>query len=107
HRKRQDDQRPHNLAARERLQQKESTELSEHAAEQLRAECKDEGVTKRVEERRILQDLLEVRQTDKLPARIVDRIGAERIVDREQQRQTDQQQDVDDRRRDQDRLQHL
>ena len=107
HRERQNDQRPHDLAAGERPQQQEGAELSEHEAEQLRSEREDEGVAQRLDESRVFDDLLEVRQTDKLPGRIVDRVGADRIIDREQKRQTDQQQDIDDRRRDQNRFEHV
>ena len=106
YRKGQDDQRAHDLAAGDRPQQQEGPEFSEHETEQLRAECEDEGVAQGVEEGRVLQDLIEIVQTDELPGRIVDRIGAERVVDREQQRQADEQQHIEDRRRDQDRFKH-
>jgi hypothetical protein len=40
-------------------------------------------------------------------AAALDRVGAERVVDREQERQANQQQDVEDRRCDQNRFEYL
>src|SRR6185312_15961081 len=70
-------------------------------------ERKDEGVDQRLDERRVLYDLLEIREADKSPGRIVDGVSAYRIIDREQKRQSDQQQDIDQRGRHQDGLEHL
>ena len=56
---------------------------------------------------RILQDLLEIRQADEAPRGIVDRVGADRVIHREQKRHADQQQDVKDRGRDEDGAEHL
>jgi hypothetical protein len=83
-------QRPHELAAGEGPQQQEGAELSEHEAEQLRSEREDEGVAQRLEKIRVFDDLREVRETDELPGWIVNRISADRIIHREQERQTDQ-----------------
>ena len=82
-------------------------ELAEYEAEQLRSEREDEGVDQRLDEDRILHDLLEIRETDEAPRRIVDCVGADRVIHREQQRQSDQQQHVKDRRRDQDHAEHV
>ena len=73
----------------------------------MRSEREDEGVDQRLDEGRILYDLLEIRETDKAPRRIVDGVGADRVIDRQQQRQPDQQQDVKDRRCDQGYFEHI
>jgi hypothetical protein len=90
HRKRQDDQQPHDLAAGERSEQQEGAELPEHEAEQLRSEREDEGIRQCLDESRVLDDLGEIRKTDKAPGGIVDRVGADRVIDREEKRKSDQ-----------------
>ena len=107
HRPGQDDQRPDDPASRERLQQQERAELAEDEAEGLRSEGEKEGIPERVQEHRIAQDLFEIRQSHEAPRRIVDRIGADRIIDGQQERQADQQQHIEHRRRDQNRAEHI
>ena len=107
HRPGQYDQRPDDLAPREWPQQQQRAELAEDEAEQLRSEREDEGVAQRFQKDRVLHDLLEIRQADEAPRGIVDRVGADRVIYREQKRHANQQQDIKDRRRDEDGAEHI
>ena len=52
-------------------------------------------------------DLREIRQSHEAPRGIVDRVGADRIIHRPAKRQSNQQQHIKDRRRDEDRAEHV
>jgi len=107
HRPRQDDQRAHELAARERTQEQQRAELAEDETEELRAEGEDEGVVERVAEARVFEDVDEIRQSDEFPGRIVDRVGADRVIHRHQERHADQQQHVEDGGGDEERAENV
>ena len=107
HRPGQDDQRPHELAPRERAQQHQRAELAEDEAEDLRAEREDEGIAQRLPKNRVLHDLHKIRQTDETIAWIVDRVGADRVIDRQQKRHADQHQHIEDCGRDENRPEHV
>src|SRR6516225_4712074 len=104
---RQDDQSADDLAPREGPEQQQRAELAEDKAEQLRAEGEEKGVAERLQEDRVVQDLSKIGEPHEAPGRIIDRVGAERIIHREQERHTDQKQDVEDRGRYEDRAQHV
>src|SRR6185312_10709033 len=99
----QNDQGAHQLASGERAQQEQGAEFAEDKADDLRAEGEDEGVEQCGAKDVAAKDLEEISQADEMIALIVDRIGADRVIDREQEGGADQRQDVENRRRDEDR----
>jgi hypothetical protein len=107
HRPRQYDQRPDEFTAGKRAQQQQRAELAEHEAEELRSEGEDEGIPERLPEGWVFDDIGKVLQPDEAPRRVVDRVGADRIIHRHQERHADQQQHIEDGRRDEDRAENV